>query len=78
VGLANRKTGRPSVQWELLSAFAAGNGTLTWRSPQADRRNQKRRELLARSLRRFFRLEEDPFEPYSNGWRTKFQVSGVA
>jgi hypothetical protein len=77
VGLANRKNGRPSVQWELLSAFAAGNGTLTWRSPQADRRNQKRRELLARTLKRFFRLDDDPFEPYGNGWRALFQVSGA-
>ena len=74
MGLVNRKNGAPSVQWELLRAFAAGAGRLTWRSPQADRRNQKRRELLARALRRFFRIDSDPFVPHDNGWRARFGI----
>ena len=75
LGLANRKNGSPSVQWELLRAFAAGGGTLTWRSPAADRRNQKRRQLLARALQAFFRIEGDPIVPQDDGWRTRFAIT---
>ena len=38
LGMANRKSGNPSVQWELLRLFAQGSGVLTWRSPGAERR----------------------------------------
>jgi hypothetical protein len=76
MGLVNRKNGNPSMQWQLLKAFAAGGGVLTWRSPQADRRNQKRRELLARSLREFFRIDSDPFSSQKNGWRARFTIGG--
>jgi hypothetical protein len=76
MGMANRKNGSPSVQWELLRTFAAGEGTLTWGSPGADRRNQKRREVLARQLRAFFRIEGDPIVSCGNGWQTRFQVGG--
>jgi hypothetical protein len=75
MGMANCKSGGPSVQWELLRAFAACGGTLTWRSPQADRRNQKRREKLARSLKEFFHLDDAPFLAYGNGWRTRFAIT---
>jgi hypothetical protein len=77
MGLANRKNGNPSVQWELLRAFADGYGSLTWRSSQADRRNQKRRELLAQRLRQFFRIETDPFVTSGNGWRARFSITGA-
>lgn len=76
LGMANRKSGNPSVQWELLRMFAEGGGALTWRSPGAGRRNQKRRELLARSLRQFFRIEGDPFAACGDGWRARFQIEG--
>lgn len=74
MGMVNRKRGTPSVQWELLRAFASGHGILTWRSPQANRRNQKRRELLARQLRMFFRIDGDPIATHENGWRTVFAI----
>jgi hypothetical protein len=77
MGLANRKNGNPSVQWDLLRAFAAGYGSLTWRSAQADRRNQKRRELLTRRLRQFSRIEGDPFMTAGNGWRALFSIAGA-
>jgi hypothetical protein len=74
MGMANRKNGTPTVQWELLREFAAGYGILTWRSAGADRKNKKRRENLARNLAAFFRIVGDPFAPYGNGWRAKFQI----
>jgi hypothetical protein len=77
MGMANRKNGAPSVQWELLRIFAAADGLLTWRSAGADRRNQKRRELLVKALRQFFRLEGDPIQTCGNGWKTRFQIEGL-
>lgn len=76
LGMADGRSGRATVQWALLRAFAAGRGVLTWASPGADRRNQKRRETLARNLAAFFRLAGDPITltPDQKGWRTVFQV----
>jgi len=77
MGMANRKNGEPTLQWELLRAFANAHGTLDWSSNQAHRRNQKRRELLAADLRAFFCIEGDPFRLTEDGqgWRTRFQLS---
>jgi hypothetical protein len=55
MGMASRKNSKPTRQWDLLEAFAGGRGTLTWESSDASRKNQKRRELLAKDLRAFFR-----------------------
>jgi len=74
MGMANRKNAAPSVQWELLRIFAARGGVLTWQSPQADRKNQKRRELLARALKEFFRIDRDPFATCGDGWQALFQI----
>jgi len=49
-------------------------GLLTWRSPQANRRNQKRREMLALNLKRFLQIDRDPFVPCGNGWRALFAI----
>jgi len=74
MGMVNRKNGSPTVQWELLRDFAAGHGILTWRSAAADRKNQKRREKLARDLQAFFRIAGDPFIRHGDGWQTRFQI----
>lgn len=76
MGMVDRRSGKPTVQWKLLRAFAAGHGLLDWASREADRKNQKRRELLARDLRAFFRIEGDPFSVMEDGrgWRTRFAI----
>lgn len=75
-GLVDRRSGRANAQWALLRAFAEGGGTMTWDRPTADRKNQKRREKLARALAEFFRLEDDPIALTADrkGWRTLFRV----
>jgi len=75
MGMADGRNGEPNKQWELLYAFANEDGRLDWKSPHADRRNQKRREMLAQTLRDFFRLGGDPIESIGNGWQTQFAVS---
>ncbi|MFN8180145.1 MAG: hypothetical protein U0167_19615 [bacterium] len=77
MGMRDRRSGRPSVQWELLRDFAIERGQLDWTSEYADRRSQKRRENLAKDLKAYFRIDEDPFEwlPDRKAWRSKFVAS---
>ena len=77
MGMANKKNGNPTVQWELLKVFADERGVLDWSSNKAHRRNQKRRELLAADLRDFFRIEGDPFRLTDDGkgWQALFLIS---
>jgi hypothetical protein len=74
MGMVNRTSGKPSKQWELLLAFRDGHGWLTWESSQAHRRNKKRKQLLAESLQRFFRIDGDPFvyDEDAKGWCALF------
>lgn len=77
MGMASKKNSNPTKQWELLEAFGEGHGTLDWSSGKADRKNQKRRELLAADLRQFFRIDGDPFRLSDDGkgWRARFFIS---
>ncbi len=75
MGMADRRNARPTKQWELLRDFADERGILDWGSHKADRKLQKRREDLGKGLRRFFRIEGDPFVSEGNGWRARFDVS---
>ena len=77
MGMANKKNGNPTVQWDLLDNFAEERGLLDWNSRHADPRNQKRRENLARNLRSFFRIEGDPFHLTDDGkgWQARFRIS---
>ena len=76
MGMANKKNGNPTVQWALLRAFADERGILDWTSHQAHRRNQKRRENLARNLQAFFRIDGDPFRLTDDGrgWEARFRI----
>lgn len=76
MGFANQNNKRSSVQWELLRSIAQGHGTLTWDSPGANRKNQKRRERLSTTLMEFFGMTEDPIRwlPDQCGWQTLFAL----
>ena len=75
MGMTSGKDANPTVQWQLLDRFAEGHGVLDWTDRSADRKNQKRRELLARNLQAFFHIADDPIRAEGNGWRTRFAVS---
>jgi hypothetical protein len=77
MGMADDRTKNPTVQWRLLMGFARDHGRMEWDSPEADRKNQKRRERLADDLRRFFRIDGDPIclTPDRKGWRTRFNLA---
>ena len=76
MGMANRTNAEPTVQWDLLKRFAESKGEMTWRSPGADRKNQKRRENLAKDFRAFFRIDGDPITLTEDGrgWRVRFEL----
>lgn len=76
MGMANKKNAKPTVRWDLLYSFAKGYGTITWNHPDANPKNQNRRERLTRDLTRFFRIEGDPisYDKDGKGWRTLFTI----
>lgn len=78
MGMANakKKPAEPNVQWQLLVDFAENGGELTWRDSAAHRKLKKRKELLAKSLRTFFGIEDEPFENLPNGlgWHARFTI----
>ena len=76
MGMANKRSSNPTVQWALLYSFAREHGELNWSSRHAHRRNQKRREILARNLQKFLRIEGDPFHLTKDGkgWQARFRI----
>ena len=74
MGLSDNRSSRPNLQWELLKSFAEGKGILEWASPDEARRLQKRRELLAKALQRFFQMDCDPIASLDGGWQTLFNI----
>ena len=77
MAMEDRRSHRPDAQWKLLLTFAENRGKITWRDAAADRKNAKRRQLLARTLQDFFGLEDDPFERIADGkgWCCRFTVT---
>jgi hypothetical protein len=76
LGMSDRRSTKPTVQWELLRQFARDRGILTWGSSGASGKNQKRCENLAKALKAFFRIDGDPIvlTPDRKGWQTVFTV----
>src|SRR5262249_16095907 len=79
MGMADGRNSKATEEWKLLEVFAEYEGFRTWKSSKADRRNQKRREDLAKNLRAFFRIEGDPFRLTEDrkGWRARFRIIPV-
>ena len=76
MGMVDRRSSKPTKQWDLLQEFAKGSGTFTWRSKTAGRLQQKRRETLSNDLRAFFGLTDDPirYDQRTGGWVCRFRI----
>ncbi len=76
MGMADGRNARPTKQWELLHVLARNHGVLTWKSPDAGRKNKKRRELLARDRKAFFRIDGEPIVTTDDGkgWQPAFAL----
>jgi len=77
MGMIDGRNKKPTKQWEFLRAFADREGIMTWQSASADRKNQKRREILAENLKAFFGIDDDPFvlTDDKKGWQARFSIS---
>ena len=76
MGMVNKRTKKPTKQWELLRTFAEARGTLRWADRGASRSNQKQKELLNACLKEFFGISSDPIQltPEKDGWVTEFRL----
>ena len=78
MGMADRRRNpvEPNKRWILLVDFAEGGGTVRWGSTHENRRRQKHKEELSKVLRRFFGINDDPFDLLEDrrGWRARFRV----
>ncbi|MFH1844877.1 MAG: hypothetical protein ABIF77_16930 [bacterium] len=76
MGIYNTRNSKPTVQWNLLYAFAEERGVIDWESKFADRKNQKRKEDLTKNLQAFFQIPGDPimYDPEIKGYRTRFSI----
>jgi len=81
MGFQDMRRKLPNKQWNLLELLSKRHGELSW-SNNADMklrdRNSvaKQKQLLAKKLKLFFKVNEDPFNNYKSehAYRTKFRV----
>lgn len=77
MGLADRRSRRPTKQWDLLRDFSRNYGDLVWGDPGTGRKIQARKISLANGLKAFFRIDDEPIEYVdkpNKGWRTVFSI----
>jgi hypothetical protein len=60
VGMKNRKSGRPTLQWTLLQQLALSGGQLAWGDPGATNRIKKQKQELSDKLKAAFGMEGRP------------------
>jgi len=76
MGMIDMRNSTPNASWELLKTIAGEHGSLTWDTPEAKREFKKQKERLAKALKKFFRIDEDPFKylPTKKGWEALFAI----
>ncbi len=80
MGMANRKNGDPTNQWNLLEGFANSRGQIDWHGKYAALKVKKQKQELSKQLRAFFRIDEDPIEWVKDTrdyYRCKFAILAV-
>nr|CRH06173.1 conserved protein of unknown function [Candidatus Magnetococcus massalia] len=58
MGMENRRSREPSVQWDLLEKLAAGHGRFSWKSSGANKQIPQQIRRLNKDLQRYFGIEE--------------------
>ncbi len=67
MGMASKRNGKPTKQWQVLRALAESRGTFSWRNQKAHRTIEKQKQQLSQRLRAFFRIDGDPIPWDSKG-----------
>jgi hypothetical protein len=79
LGFANKKDGRPNMEWAFLYLLAKNEGVVSPSNPDVkDRANmKKRKQLLKDHLQRIFCQDTDPFFDYRDNqqYELRFQIS---
>lgn len=75
MGFEDKRSGKPDSQWLLLKIFAKYNGELSWKTTEANEKVKKTKELLAKTLQNYFKIDYDPFHPYHSSGLEKAKKS---
>ncbi|MBF0370492.1 MAG: hypothetical protein HQL52_13650 [Magnetococcales bacterium] len=62
MGMENRRSREPSVQWELLEKLAQNHGRFSWQSSGANNQVPQQVRRLNKDLERFFGIDNHPVE----------------
>lgn len=77
MGFADKRTGKPNMQWGFLIALAKNGGSLSASDPDANDKYKKHKQLLADNLKSYFSMDTDPFKTYekTEGYVLKLSIS---
>lgn len=64
LGLEDSRTKKPNQQWYFLKILSENNGELSCKNPKANPIYKKSKELLSKALKRYFKIDYDPFYSY--------------
>jgi hypothetical protein len=79
LGMKNRKSGKPTLQWTLLRTLAKTDGIIPLQSPKDHDRVKKQKSELSKKLKAYFQLPGDPIE-WKHGkylWEAAFRIRAV-
>lgn len=86
MGFEDQKSKKPNKQWQFLYKLAPFRGDLTWTIASYRKRvdthplstplARKWKQRLANSLKKYFKIDEDPFHPYNKyrAYKLKFTL----
>src|SRR5215470_4135438 len=61
MGFEDSRSLKPNGQWVLLELVAKNCGQISWQDSQANTSFRKKKQILVRTLKSYFGIEEDPF-----------------
>ena len=64
MGFEDMRSRRPDKQWNFLQLLALHNGEIKWGDEPAQDSFMKSKQKVSYTLRKYFSIEEDPFEVY--------------
>ena len=77
MGFEDKRNGSPNKQWMLLYLLAKNNGQISWKDYTAKLDIKKKKQLLSKALKEYFKIDDDPFFAYKNekSYTLKLQLS---
>lgn len=76
MGMADRRSAKPTELWLLLKAFADQNGILSWKSGTASEKTRQQKKRLSKHLCSIFGLAADPipYDKEKKGYVCRFKI----